>query len=123
MATMKPPRSTGLHWTQESVQRHLELVSKTLSKISFGNTTSNADPDMNLDVWKATGTTPGVANTTFTVSHNLYRVPIGFLIVRTNAACHIFDSGIAWTAATNSALGTISLKCDAPTVTFTIIIH
>ena len=78
---------------------------------------------MNMQVWKATGTTPGVANTTFTVNHGLKHVPIGFVIIRKNVAgAVVIDSGVAWTAATNSAQGTISLQCNQATVAFTIII-
>jgi hypothetical protein len=98
-------------------------MSKTLSNISFGTTTSNADADMNMQVYKATGTTPAVANTAFTVQHNLRHVPFGFSVVRTNAAAHIYDSGTAWTAATQTSLGTISLKCDQASVAFVLIIY
>lgn len=119
---MKPPRTLGLQWTKEAIIRHLEIVSKTLTNLGLGTTTSNSDPGNNLAVYKATGTTPGIANTAFTVSHTLTHVPLGFSVLRTNAAAHIFDSGTAWTAATNSTLGTISLKCDGTTVAFTLII-
>jgi hypothetical protein len=119
---MKPPRSLGLVPTPYALQRHLEIVSKVLSNIGLGTTTSNSDPDKNLAVFKATGTTPGAANVAFTVNHNLTHVPIGFTVLRTNAAAHLYDSGVVWTAATNSTLGTISLKCDVTTVAFTIII-
>lgn len=119
---MKPPRTLGLQWSKDAIIRHLELVSKTISNISLGTTTSNSDADKNISAFKATGTTPGVANTTFTVSHNLTHVPIGFSVLRTNAACHIFDSGTAWTAATNNTPGTISLKCDQATVAFVLLI-
>jgi len=119
---MKPPRTLGLVHTPHALQRHLEIISKVLSNIGLGTTASNADPDKNLAVYKATGTTPGTPNTAFTVNHALNHVPIGFSVLRTNAAAHLYDSGVAWTTATNAALGTISLKCDVATVAFTIII-
>jgi hypothetical protein len=106
----------------ERIRYNVEQLAKVVSNISFGITTSNTDPDMNMAVWKATSTTPGTANTAFTVQHNLSHVPVGFLIARTNKACHIFDSGATWTPATKTALGTISLECDTATVAFTIII-
>jgi hypothetical protein len=119
---VKPPRSLGLQQTWEAVQRHLEIVSKTLSNISFGTTVNNTDPDMNMQCWKATGTTPASPNTEFAVTHNLKHVPIGFMIVSTNKAAHIYKSTTAWTAATTSTMGSIFLKCDTATVAFAIVI-
>lgn len=122
---MKPPRTFGVApTTTESMLKYAqELIAKTLSNISFGTTTSNADADMNMQVFKATGTSPGGANTTFVVSHTLKHVPIGFSVIRTNVAAHLYDAGVAWTAATNGSLGTISLKADQPSVAFVIIIY
>ena len=119
---MKPPRTLGLQKTWDALQRHLELVSKTLSNISFGATTANSTQDMNIACFKASGTSPGVANTEFAVAHNLHHVPIGFLIASTAPAGHIYKSTTAWTAATNSALGNIYLKSDVASVAYTIII-
>lgn len=119
---MKPPRSTGLQQTPFAYQRWMELIGKTLSNLSFGSTTSNSDPDMNMQCYKATGTTPVTPNTEFSVKHNLKHVPVGFLIASTTPAGHIYKSTTAWTAATNIALGTIFLKSDVASVAFTIII-
>jgi|SRR5215471_18827255 len=119
---MKPPRTLSMVPKEYSLQRYIEIIPKVLGNISLGTTTSNSDPDKNLAAYKATGTTPGAPNTAFTVNHTLNHVPIGFSVLRTNLAAHIYDSGVAWTAATNSTLGTISLKCDVATVTFTLII-
>lgn len=49
----------------------------------------------------------GDANTEFSVTHYLARVPTGFLLVKSNKACNVYDSGTAWTTST------IYLKCDA----------
>lgn len=123
---MKPPRTLGPALNSPAIDRRmryfLEQTVKVLSNISFGTTPSNADADQNMQTWKATGTTPGVANTAFTVSHNLRHVPFGFTVLRTDKAAHLYDSGVAWTAATTTTLGTISLKCDVATVAFTIAI-
>jgi len=75
-----------------------------------------------MDAWKASGTAPGVANTEFAVTHNLPRVPIGFFPISTGAAAHFYKSTTAWTAATNSSLGSIFLKCDQPNVTFVMVV-
>jgi hypothetical protein len=37
---------------------------------------SNADKDNNMNNWKAQGTTPGTANTDFTINHLMGRTPI-----------------------------------------------
>ena len=128
---MKPPRIVGFGnkgWTQDSLRYMVEQLSKVTSNISFGTTTSNTDEDMNMQCYKATGTTPVTPGTVFTVSHNLLHVPIGFSVLNTNAPAHIYNSGTPWTAAVNTSagvnasLGTISLKCDAASVAFTIVI-
>jgi hypothetical protein len=119
---MKPPRTFDGGFNFERLRYNYEQLAKAVSNISFGTTTNNTDPDMNTTTWKATGTTPSTPNTAFTVNHYLSHVPFGFAILRTNAACHIYDSGTAWTAATKTAYGTISLKCDTATVAFTIMI-
>jgi hypothetical protein len=120
---MKPPRTLGMEWTESAIRRHLEITGKVLAgNLTLGATTSNADPDKNLGAYKATGTTPVTPNTAFTVKHSLTHVPIGFSVLRANAAAHIYDSGTAWTAATFAIQGTISLKCDVASVAFTLII-
>lgn len=110
---MKPLNTVGVGLSQQDFNDH---NSRVLTNISFGSTTSNADGDMNMDVWKASGTTPGVANTEFSVSHGLGRVPFGFIVVNQNLAAHFFKSTSAWTS-TN-----IFLKCDGISVAFTVIV-
>ena len=100
----------------------LEQNAKALSNVSFGTTISNKDGDMNMQCWKASGTSAGVANTEFSVTHNLAHVPFGFMVVSTDKAAHIYKSTTAWTAATKTSLGTIYLKSDVATVTFSIVI-
>lgn len=119
---MKPPRSLSMNHGKDDLRYFTEQASKTMSNISFGTTTGNTDRDQNVQCWKATGTSPGAPNTAFTVTHNLPHVPFGFHILRMNAAARFYDSGVTWTAATKTALGTISLKCDIATVAFTIMI-
>lgn len=120
---MKIPRSFSLPVSADTINQSFQLLAKNLAKgVSFGATTNNTDLDIGMDCWKATGTTPGVANTTFTVNHNLQRIPIGFITARVSGPSVIYDSGAAWTAATNSALGTISLQCNGTNIAFTIII-
>lgn len=37
---------------------------------------SNKDADMNMQAWKATGTSPATPNTDFTIQHSLDRIPL-----------------------------------------------
>lgn len=136
---MKPPRTLGISSGLGSMVRQTEQPmsidigdrrlrygyeqqSKVLSNISFGTTPSNADADQNMQVWKATGVSPGAANTEFSVSHNLTHVPFGFMVVSVDKVATIIKSTTAWTAATSTSLGSIFLKTNAATVTFTLII-
>lgn len=120
---MKPPRTFSGGSTPERLRYFMEQLSEVTSNISFGTTSGNTDPDQNVTIYKVTGTSPVTPNTTFTVNHNLLHVPFGFSVIRTNKASHIFDSGVAWVAATQNSLGTISLKCDTASVAFTLVIY
>jgi hypothetical protein len=122
---MKPPRTFGINREPipKPIRHMVEQLAKTASNMSFGTTGSNTDADMNIQCWKATGTTPGVANTEFLVSHQLKHKPFGFIVVGTSSAGHIFTSNAAnWTAATDSAPGTISLKSDQTNLGFSLVI-
>lgn len=56
----------------------------------------------------------GTADTEFSVSHNLGRVPSGFVVTKTNKAGIVYDSGTAWTATA------IYLKCSAANTAVTL---
>lgn len=63
-------------------------------------------------------TTPGGANTEFTVTHNLGRVPTGYDVKSINAAAHIYDSRKnAWTTTQ------MFLKCDQASVSLVLFVH
>lgn len=83
--------------------------------VSFGSTMSNADRDTNLSIWKATGVSPGVANTVFTVQHSLGRVPITIVGQDTNNGGVIYRGG-AWTTTS------VVLKCTTATASFNVIL-
>jgi hypothetical protein len=126
---MKPPRTLQLQPNQGQLQYHLELLNKALSRISFGTPAStsvpvgNAELDRNIQCWKATGTTPGTANTEFVIQHNLPYAP-NFIIPHTKAAARIYQSTshTTNTAATNKALGNVYLMCDTASVGYNIVI-
>jgi hypothetical protein len=113
---MKPVKNLGLVDMPRSLRTTLEHNAKVLSNISFGTTTSNTDEEMNMQCWKSTGTSPAGPNTEFAVSHNLGRIPIGFMVASTNKAGHLYKSTTAWTA-TN-----IYLKADVASLAYTIVI-
>lgn len=99
-------------------------VTKTLQKmykifrgnVSYGNLTST-DEGRNVDGWPVTGVvTPGVADTTFSVTHGLGRIPVGFHVMSKNKAVDVYESGTAWTNTT------ISLKASVATATVKLFI-
>lgn len=76
-------------------RRKWESVTSILNgRVGFGNGT---DPD-NVDLAWASATTPGSADTDFTVTHNLGRVPVGYIIVSRSAACDVYTGSVASTA-------------------------
>ena len=91
------------------------LVGVINGRISFGDG-SNAD---NIDgVW-GTVTTPGTANTDFSISHNLGRVPVGYLVVTRDIAVTIYNGsgGIgSWTTST------ITLRASLASANITVFI-
>jgi hypothetical protein len=70
----------------------------------------------NQDAEITSYTTNGVADTEDTVAHTLKRVPTGFLVLNTDKAAVVYDSGTAWTA-TN-----IYLKCSVATTAVKVMI-
>lgn len=70
----------------------------------------------NIDGAFGTIADSGVADTQFSVVHNLNRVPIGFHVVRQNKAGSFYDSGTAWSTTH------IYLKCNVANVAATFFI-
>lgn len=92
-----------------SFQRMLIEIWRSLTKvingrISFGDGTE-AD---NIDGIWAAATTHVTPNTDFTVTHNLGRIPVGYLVVKKAAACDIYDGTIAATTTQITLKGTVS---------------
>ena len=102
---MKVPR-TLIGWAFAQVKdtrglfKALEAVWEKMAaiingKISFGDG-NHLQPD-NIDgVWIAV-TTPVAINTNFTVTHNLNRLPSGYVPWRKSAACDVYDGTVAAT--------------------------
>jgi hypothetical protein len=58
----------------------------------------------------------GIADTEFSVTHHLGRVPSGFLITMSDKACSCYDSGTAWTSSA------IYLKCNAASAAVKVLV-
>lgn len=97
--------------------RWSERLARVLNRnISFGATMNNTDRDINLDIWKASGTTPGSANTNFTINHSLNRVPITIVGQDTDNAGLIYRGSVAWTKTQ------VTLKCSTASAHFNVIL-
>jgi hypothetical protein len=97
--------------------RWLERVVRVLSgNTSYGSTTSNADPDQNIDCWKASGTTPGSANADFTIAHSLGRVPFCIVGQVGNNGGTLYHGSAAWTNTT------VTLRCTTASMNYTVIL-
>lgn len=98
--------------------RWVERLAKVLNgQVSFGTVMNNTEPGTNLNVWKAHGTTPGAANTDFTINHSLGRIPITIVGQDTNNGGLLYRSPItAWTKTT------VTLRCTTATATYNVIL-
>lgn len=115
--------------TKDQSLAWLQHNSKTLNGlISFGKTSANSSqtsPDQaNVQMWKATGTTPAGANTEFAITHNLMWVPwfYFYILSKDGNIYQRANTGTAWTAATSGALGSIFVKCSVASADYTVII-
>jgi hypothetical protein len=77
---------------------------------------TNTENDINLDVWKASGTTPGAANTDFTINHSLGRIPICIVGQVGNNGGNLYQGSVAWTKTT------VTLRCTTATMTYKVIL-
>jgi hypothetical protein len=101
----------------QNLTRWLEHHAQALSgNISYGSTMSNKDQDTNLNIWKATGTTPGAANTDFTITHSLGRVPNTIVGQDTSNGGLLYRGSVAWTKTT------VTLRCTTATATYNVIL-
>lgn len=98
---------------QGTVKKYVEKLASVINgQVSFGN---GVDLDNLQGRWINT-ITPGVADTNFTVDHNLGRVPVGFLVVAVDKAATIYLGTIA------STTTQITLKANAATVVLRIFV-
>jgi len=114
---LKPRQTIAQQPTTDNIiaiqRQHARVLA---GNVSFGSGTGG-DTSQNINgVWVA-GTTPSVANTPFTVTHNLGRVPVGFDVKSMNMAGSIF---VTSTPATTTH---IFLESNAASATFKLFIH
>jgi hypothetical protein len=76
-----------------SLRQVYERISRVVNgNVELGNPTSG--PANIRGNWTSV-TTPGTANTDFTVTHNLGRPAVGYLVATKNAACDVYTSPTA----------------------------
>lgn len=109
VATLEPPRSgdKSLKDYAVSLKKIYEQLARVVNgRLSLGD---GATPDNIAGAW-ANAVTPPAPDTQFVLTHNLGRIPVGWLSVYQNKAASLYDSGTPWTATQ------IFLKCDIATV-------
>jgi hypothetical protein len=83
-----------------------KLFQEIYNKIDLG-AVANGQKAGNLDAHYVVVGDTGNADTEFSATHKLERVPQGYIVVYADTAGVVYDSGTAWTTST------IYLKCDA----------
>lgn len=61
-------------------------------------------------------TTPGTADTEFSIAHELGRVPVAYLVVKKDRACDVYSGATAWTSTQ------IYLKCSVASAAVTVLV-
>jgi hypothetical protein len=97
-----------------NIQWWFQQVARIINgNISFGNatglsTTGSRDPSQNIDgVWVSV--TFAAPNTNQVVTHNLFRLPVGYIPVEKVAACDVYDgSPVAKTTTQITLKGTVA---------------
>ena len=99
-----------------NLTRHSERLAKVLNgNVSYGATMVNGQNDINLNIWKAHGTSPA-ANTEFTITHSLGRIPITIVGQDTNNGGLLYRSTTPWSKTQ------IFLKCTTATAAYNVIV-
>jgi hypothetical protein len=113
------PQSTALGNIRDpkNLSRWTERLARVLSRnVSFGATMKNTESDINLDIWKASGVSPGAANTNFTINHSLNRIPITIVGQDTDNGGVLYRGSVAWTKTQ------VTLKCSTASANFNVIL-
>lgn len=115
---MKPPRLPDDH-SPKAVREHLEKLNKAVSNISFGSSTPESgavanpaagafnaiiDKDSNMEGNKFIVHFPVAANTDIVITHNLGRIPIGWITLR------LTNQGLIYIGSTGPTPTNITLR-------------
>lgn len=91
--SLQPVETKEIHLFQ-MLQKLWQLMTSVLNgQVSFGNGTN---PDNIAGVWISV-TSPVVANTDFTVTHNLNRIPVGYLTMEVDRVNVVYTGSVAAT--------------------------
>ena len=113
------PQSTclGDEKVPRNVARWNERNARVLAgNIHYGSTMSNADKDKNMNCWKATGVTPGTANTDFTIQHSLGRIPLTINGQDGNNGGVLYRGSVAWSKTS------VTIRCTTANMQYNVIL-
>jgi hypothetical protein len=111
------PTCLGDEKVPRNQARWSERLARVLNgNVGFGSTMSNADKDINVNCWKATGTTPGAPNTDFTITHSLGRIPLTIVGQDGNNGGIIYRGSVAWSKTQ------ITLRCTTASMVYNLIV-
>lgn len=113
---MKIIRPNTYSITDPNQKRFVEDIFKLIKRnISFGTTVNGEDQNISGQMVEVLNT--GLANATFTVTHNLGRIPLFYDVKYINVNGVVYDSGTAWTKTQ------IFLKCSIINAHVRLFIH
>lgn len=114
---MKVQRTLSQSLTLQNLARWVEIVAQVLGgNVSYGSSMANTNEDLNLLIWKASGVSPGVADTDFTIAHSLGKIPITIVGQDTNNGGLLYRGSVAWTTTT------VTLRCTKATSAYNVIL-
>jgi hypothetical protein len=92
-----PAETTGVVRFSSMLRKLYEQLARTLNGlVSFGNGITRD----NIDGEWATVPNTGAANTDFTVTHNMLRLPIGYILMDADRAVSIYNGSVPRTTTT-----------------------
>jgi hypothetical protein len=100
--------------TFDTISKWLENHGRVLDgNLEFG--VNNTDRSKNIKNWRAAGTTPGVANTDFTITHGLGYIPDTILMQDTDNGGVLYRSpATPWTKTT------VTLRCTTVSANYRV---
>ena len=119
----KPQRTATNSLQPQNIARMNEVNAKVLAgNVSYGSSMANNNQDQNLHIWKATGTTPGSANTEFSIAYQLDHLPLTITGSDTDNGGVIYRSSTPWTFNPQTKSGIVYLKCTSVSAAYRVIL-